>query len=372
MKLTPTEILRYSRHFPIINQTGQEQLKNAAVLCVGAGGLGSPALLYLAAAGIGKLGIIDHDRVEISNLQRQILFTNADIGQLKVDCARQHLVAQNPHIEIKTYPLRLTRSNAQQLVANYDIVLDGSDNYETRYLINDVCHSAGKPMVSASIFQFQGQISVFNVDDGPCYRCLYRAPPPAELMPDCAAGGVLGVLPGIMGTIQATETIKLILKKGQSLSGRLLIFDALCMSFNEYTIHSDPQCPLCQYSQLSDDLFTQPSRECNSDGTVPEIQPSELASWLRDSAASVQLLDVREPYERAICHIGGAFLPLSQYDPSHLKLNKQIPTVVYCKHGNRSQIAAKLLQAEGYQRVFTLKGGIIAWAEQIDPSIVIY
>ncbi len=368
MQLTPTETLRYSRHFPIITLAGQEQLKNAAVLCIGAGGLGSSALQYLAAAGIGKLGVVDDDRVEISNLQRQILFTEADIGQLKVDCLRQRLLAQNPHIEVVAYPLLLTRDNAQRLISNYSIVLDGSDNFQTRYLINDICHEAKKPLVSASISQFQGQVSVFNLNDGPCYRCLYPTPPSAELMPDCATGGVLGVLPGIVGTIQATEAIKLILKRGESLAGRLLTIDALNMSFKEYVVHADPQCPLCCHNQLSDQLFT---AVCSNKPVVAELQPLQLSAWLGGSEP-VQLLDVRESYERAICDIGGEFLPLSQFNLSHLTLNKQIPTVVYCKHGIRSQIAARLMQAAGYQQVYSLRGGIVAWAQEVDSGVAIY
>ncbi|HVV69796.1 MAG TPA: ThiF family adenylyltransferase [Gammaproteobacteria bacterium] len=369
MPLSPTETLRYSRHFPIISQTGQERLKNTAVLCLGAGGLGCPALQYLAAAGVGKLGIVDNDRVEISNLQRQILFTEADIGLLKADLVKQRLTAQNPHIEIVTYPLRLVRDNAEQLISRYDIVLDGSDNYQTRYLINDVCHMTHKPLVSASIFQFQGQIGVFNQVDGACYRCLYHSPPPVELMPDCATGGVLGVLPGIMGAIGAAEAIKLALGLGKSLQDRLLTVDVLGMQFKEYQVHPDPECPLCQHKQLSDELFD--AAACNAAVIVPEVQPSQLAAWLQETAPP-QLLDVREPYERAICDIGGEFMPLSHFDVSHLNLDKEQLTVVYCKHGVRSLTAARLLQAAGYRRVFSLQGGIIAWAEQVAPEIGVY
>lgn len=369
MPLSPTETLRYSRHLPIISQAGQERLKSAAVLCIGAGGLGCPALQYLVAAGVGKLGIADDDRVEISNLQRQILFTEADIGQLKVDCAKQRLAAQNPHVEIVAYPLRLTRDNAEQLISRYDIVLDGSDNYPTRYLLNDVCHMSHTPLVSASIFQFQGQIGVFNQGEGPCYRCLYNAPPPAELMPDCATGGVLGVLPGIVGAISAAEVIKLVLGLGESLQGRLLSVDALGMHFKEYLVHPDPECPLCQHQQLSDELFN--AATCNAAVIVPEVQPLQLAAWLQE-ARGLQLLDVREPYERAICDIGGELMPLSHFDVSRLSLDKKQLTVVYCKHGMRSLAAARLLQAAGYSCVFSLAGGIIAWAEQVDPGIGVY
>ncbi len=367
MPLNPAEMLRYSRHFPVITDAGQEQLKQAKVFCVGAGGLGSPALLYLAAAGIGTLAVIDHDTVEASNLQRQVLFADSDIGQLKAACAEQKLTAQNPHIQVIAHPIQLTRENASDLIAAYDIVLDGSDNYQTRYLINDVCHFQNKPLVSASIFQFQGQLGVFNYKDGPCYRCLYNAPPPAELTPSCSMSGVLGILPGIMGTLQATEVIKLILKKGEVLSGRLLAVDALNMDFKKYQVHPDPFCPLCKEGRLSDELFTQPS-VCLDKASIPEIEPHQLASWLQDQPATFRLLDVREDYEREIYHIGGDFLPLGQLDTTELNWNKEEIIVVYCKAGGRSMKAAQLLNSAGYKHVYSLKGGILAWIQEVEAT----
>lgn len=368
MPLSPQEILRYSRHFPVIHMAGQQQLKQAKVLCVGAGGLGSPVLLYLAAAGIGTLGMVDHDVVEISNLQRQVLFDAQDLGLSKALCAQQKLQAQNPLIEIKAHYCRLTQENAEHILADYDLIVDGSDNYLTRYLINDICHVQSKPLVSASIFQFQGQISVFNYNNGPCYRCLYPAPPPAELVPNCAVGGVLGVLPGIIGTLQATEAIKLILKIGQSLSGRLLTVDALTMQFKDYEIRRDPHCPLCQHGQFSHSLFTKTVTEM----AITEIEPQQLADWLQQNPESFKLLDVREPYERELCHIGGEHIPLGELHPAQLNWDKQQPLVVYCKMGGRSLKAAQLFQDAGYEKVYSLKGGIVAWAQKIDPEMVIY
>jgi sulfur-carrier protein adenylyltransferase/sulfurtransferase len=349
---------------------GQTCLKQAKVLCIGTGGLGCPVLQYLVAAGVGTIGMVDHDQVSVSNLHRQILFDEVDIGKPKVHRAQKRLSAQNPHINLVAYSQAFDKTNAETLVSDYDIVVDGSDNYKTRYLLNDVTFFHKKPLVSASIFLFQGQVSVFNYEEGPCYRCLYPEPPPPELSPNCNLSGVLGVLPGIVGTIQATEVIKLIIKKGRPLSRRLLQIDALTMQFKEYAIKKHPDCPLCCYGKHSDALFIQ--TESSLDTRIPEIEPQVLAVWLADSNQNVQLIDVREPYERSICNIGGHHIPSTQFTVNQINLDKQKPIVVYCKSGNRSQKIGQLLKAADYPNIYSLKGGILAWIKQINPELFLY
>lgn len=358
--LSPKEMQRYARHLPIIGLEGQQKLRQAKVLCIGAGGLGSPVLHYLAAAGIGTLGIVDDDCVELSNLQRQILYQESDVHLPKVLAAKQRLTQQNPNINIIAIQKRLENTNAAELIAPYDVIIDGSDNYQTRYLINDICYQYKKPLIFASIFQFQGQCSVFNYQNGPCYRCLYSFPPPKELMPNCTEGGVMGAVPGIIGSIQSIETIKILLKQGEILSGRLLIFDALAMDFKEYLIHKDPDCRLCRHGELSHPLFQDNSSViCNTD--IPQISPHELKSLLAEQ--DVILLDVREPYEREIYSLGGEHIPLAHLNPAELNWSKQTKIIIYCKSGARSQKAVRQLQRAGFVNVSSLKGGVSAWTK---------
>jgi molybdopterin/thiamine biosynthesis adenylyltransferase/rhodanese-related sulfurtransferase len=371
---TQDEFIRYSRHFtlPGVGMAGQEKLKAARVLCVGAGGLGSPLLQYLAAAGIGTIGIIDNDIVDLSNLQRQILYTNDDLGLQKVEVAKKKLVSLNPHIDIKIYNEQLTHSNALSIIQNYDIVADGTDNFAARYLVNDACFHLKKPNVYASIFQFEGQCSVFNAENGPCYRCLYDAPPPPGLMPNCAEGGVLGVLPGIMGTIQALEVVKLILKIGDPLIGRLLTFDALAMRFQEYKVQQYPDCRLCIHQQNFTDLPYHEAASCNVvESEVSEISVQEL--WqLSQQQANYTLLDIREPYEQQICNLGGQLIPLASLSSQLAKLDKNKSYIAYCRSGHRSYEAVKIMKRAGFISVKNLKGGILAWANSIDPKMPVY
>lgn len=357
-------LLRYSRQLSLIGEAGQLRLRNARVLCVGVGGLGCPLAQYLVAAGIGNLGLVDADRVDLTNLQRQVLFCESDIGQLKVEVAQHRLQQMNAEVAILTYPVAIASENAPELLESYDIVVDASDNYPTRYLLNDVCYQYRKPLVSASVFQFQGQVGVFNTDPAlPCYRCLYPEPPPAHLMPNCAEAGVLGVLPGVMASLQAAEVLKWVLGIGDSLAGRLLTFDALDMKFTEYPIRQDPDCPLCCHQDRLSDRLSMDAPLC-ANPTEEEISVEQLMNWLSDLNSSVQLLDVREEWERAQFHIGGEFLPLSQFDPEKLGMDSQQLTVVYCHAGYRSLQAARLLRASGYVRIYSLKGGMSAWQDQ--------
>lgn len=367
MQLTAQQIQRYARHLPVIGIDGQQKLLQANILCIGAGGLGCPALQYLSAAGVGHLGIIDDDVVSLSNLQRQILYKQSDVGKAKVDCAAEWLKLQNSLVNITTYQQRLTRENGTAIVADYDIVIDGSDNYRTRYLINDLCHQANKPLISASIYQFHGQCSIFHYQQGPCYRCLFPTPPPDALTPNCAQAGVLGVLPGVMGSLQAIEAIKLLIGQGQLLAGRLLVFDALSMTFDTYQVPSDPHCPLCQKGELSDGLFAKTSAV----ESVEEITPKQLQQWLAEPDAP-QLLDVREDYEREICHINGEFLPLSRFSIDHVKADKNKPLVVYCKAGVRSRQASIVLSKAGFRQVYNLNGGILRWIDEVEPHLQAY
>lgn len=382
VQLSPDELQRYHRHLilPDVGEAGQRRLKAARVLLVGAGGLGSPAALYLAAAGIGHLGIVDADEVELSNLQRQVLHGTRDVGRAKVASARERLHETNPHVEVATYHTRLTSANALELLRGYDIILDGSDNFPTRYLINDASVLLGKPNVYGSVLRFDGQVAVLGSGDGPCYRCLFREPPRPGLVPDCAEGGVLGVLPGLVGMIQATETIKLITGAGEPLVGRLLLVDALRMRFRTIEVARDPECPACGTREITSlidyDAFcglkaTEPANAIGAEEDEPsdDISPLALAALVR-SGSPPGLLDVREPYEWAIARLPDARLvPLNSLPQAVLSLDRDAELVVYCHHGVRSQAAAAWLRDQGFGRVRNLVGGIDRWSLEVDPSL---
>jgi molybdopterin/thiamine biosynthesis adenylyltransferase/rhodanese-related sulfurtransferase len=383
--MTPThttdEIQRYSRHLilPDVGVAGQQKLKAARVLTVGAGGLGSPVALYLAAAGVGTLGVIDFDVVDVSNLQRQILHGTKDVGRSKLESARARLHDLNPHVQVETYETRLTSANALEIIGGYDIVVDGTDNFATRYLTNDACVLLGKPNVYGSIFRFEGQASVFGMADGPCYRCLFPEPPPPGSVPSCAEGGVFGVLPGIVGTIQATETIKLILGIGETLAGRLLLIDAQSMQFRAMTLRKDPACPACGTRTITalidyDEFCGSPGADAMDDiDDVLEITPRELAARLSGGDDSFDLIDVREPYEWAIARIDGARLvPLGQVPKSLSSLDKTREIVVMCRSGVRSADAVRFMQSQGFARVRNLAGGILRWSSDVDPRVPRY
>lgn len=358
---------------PEVGPEGQQRLNAAKVLCIGAGGLGSPAALYLAAAGIGKLGLVDFDEVDLSNLQRQILHGTKDVGRKKLESARERLHDVNPEIEIVTHPDRFTSENALEIISGYDIVVDGSDNFPTRYLSNDVCVFAKKPNVYGSVFRFDGQTTVFAPHlGGPCYRCLFPEPPPPGSVPNCAQAGVLGVLPGIIGTIQASEAIKLILGVGEPLIGRLLYFDALKMKFREFNLRRDPQCPVCGDSPS----ITKPidyEQFCgNSTGMIPTISVRELKQKL-DGRENFQLVDVREPLEYEIASIDGAqLIPLGELPDRLNELDRERLTIVHCHSGQRSAQAVRLMQEAGFANVFNLDGGIAKWSDEIDSDVPQY
>ncbi len=374
------EILRYSRHLilPDVAMEGQLKLKAAKVLCVGAGGLGAPLALYLAAAGVGTIGLVDFDMVDVTNLQRQVLYTTADVGRPKLEVAKERLQAMNPHIEVRTHETRLTRENALDIFADYDIVVDGTDNFATRYLVNDACVLLGKPNVYGSIFRFEGQASVFYAREGPCYRCLYPEPPPPGLVPSCAEGGVLGVLPGVIGTIQAMETIKLILGKGEPLIGRLLLFNALKMQFRELKLRKNPNCPICGEHPIIRELIDY-EEFCGIRGVeetpaevVEEITPTELKRRL-DAGENIFLLDVREPVEWQICHLDGAVLiPMGNVPARMHELDSAKEMVVYCRSGKRSAQIVAFLKAAGFRKVKNLQGGILQWSDEVDPTVPKY
>ena len=370
--LTPDEYARYSRHLilPEVGLEGQQRLKAARVLCVGTGGLGSPLALYLAAAGVGTLGLVDFDVVDSSNLHRQIIHTTPDVGRSKVQSASEKIAAINPSIEVRQFDTKLTSANALDIIREFDIVADGTDNFATRYLVNDACVLTGKTNVYASIFRFEGQASVFAAERGPCYRCLYPEPPPPGMVPSCAEGGVLGVLPGLLGVIQATEVIKLILGKGEPLIGRLLLVDALCMSFRELKIRKDTECPVCgpnaTVKQLIDyeEFCGIRGQEQPAKPAVPEIQPEELKRRL-DAGEDIFILDVREPHEYKIANIGGHLIPLSDLTQRVDELDYDREIVVHCKGGVRSATAVELLRQAGFRHVSSLAGGILAWADKV-------
>ena len=375
--LSREEVQRYSRHLILeeVGMKGQEKLKDSAVLCVGTGGLGSPLLLYLAAAGVGRIGIVDFDVVDESNLQRQIIHGTSTVGHKKVLSAKERILDLNPHIRVDIYEEALTSDNALQLFEPYDVIVDGTDNFPTRYLVNDACVISGKPNVYGSIFKFEGQCTVFNYEDGPNYRDLYPEPPPPGLVPSCAEGGVLGILPGVIGSLQATETIKVLLGIGETLSGRLLTYDAMNMKFKEFKLRKDPDAKpineLIDYQQFCGVPANdhQVSEE-QSDGVV-EITPVGLKNKL--VAAQIQLLDVREPHEWEICHIEGATLiPLGELENRMTEVNAEQETVVYCKLGGRSKKAYKILEENGFGNLHNLTGGIIAYGEEVDPDLTPY
>ncbi len=378
-ELERDEILHYSRHLiiPEVGVAGQRRLKGARVLLVGAGGLGSPASQYLAAAGVGTIGIVDFDVVDSSNLQRQILYTTADVGRSKLEAAAARLRAMNPMIEIVPHAVRLDAENALEIVRDYDLVVDGTDNFATRYLVNDACVLLGKPNVYASVFRFEGLLSVFALEGGPCYRCLYPEPPPPGLAPSCAEGGVFGVLPGIMGTLQAAETIKLITGVGRPMRGRLLRFDAAAMEFREFEVQRDPACPLCGDEPTQRGLadyaaFCGGPAPAEEAGQPAGISAEELKRTL-DSGTTIQLLDVRSSSEFEIVHIGGATLiPLDELEERFSELDPAARTVCYCKTGIRSARAAQILKDRGFADTASLEGGIAAWAEKVDASARIY
>jgi adenylyltransferase/sulfurtransferase len=369
---SPEEIRRYSRHLilPAFGARGQKALKAARVLVVGAGGLGSPAAMYLAAAGVGTLGLVDFDAVDASNLQRQILHGTSDVGRPKVESARERLEALNPHVTLRMHAVRLSADNALALFREYDVVLDGTDSFATRYLINDAAVLTGVPTVSASVFRFEGQVSVFGAKGGPCYRCLHPQPPPAGLVPSCGEGGVLGVVPGVVGTLQATEVLKLVAGIGEPLVGRLLVFDALDMSFRTLKVRRDAQCPVCGDAPTITALEDYDA-SCGTSppGSVPEVTPRELFERLARKEP-LQLVDVREEGEREINVIAGSTgIPLGELEARSAELRTDVDVVVYCTVGLRSARAVERLQRLGFTRVFNLAGGIERWAEDVDEAL---
>jgi sulfur-carrier protein adenylyltransferase/sulfurtransferase len=381
VSITPEESARYSRHLilPEIGIAGQERLKASSILCIGAGGLGSPILLYLGAAGVGRIGIVDADCVDVTNLQRQIVHGTSAINELKTDSARQRLHDINPFVTVETYPARLTSENALAVLSEYDLVIDGSDNFPTRYLVNDACVLLGKPLVYGAIYRFEGQASVFGAANGPCYRCLFPKPPEPGEAPSCAEAGVLGVLPGIIGCIQANEALKLLLQIGEPLVGRLLLFDALAMRFRDLTIRKRSDCPVCGESPTIRELIDY-EEFCNAGAklnttmqtTIPEITPRELKAK-QDRGDQFTLIDVREPAEYAIARIPGATLIPMGSLPSHLNnLDPDDEIILQCRSGVRSAQALVFLQQQGFTNVKNLRGGILAWSDDVDPTVTKY
>lgn len=377
MQLNPDQLRRYARHIilPEVGREGQRKICAASVLCVGAGGLGSPIALYLAAAGVGRLGIVDFDAVEESNLQRQVLHGTPDVGRPKTESAQDALRRVNPSVNVVRHDVRLSSANAREIIGPYDIVVDGTDNFPTRYLTNDACVLLRKPNVYGSIFRFEGQASLFAPHlGGPCYRCLYPEPPPPGTVPSCAEGGVLGVLPGIIGCIQATEILKLIVGAGTSLLGRLLLFDALAMRFRELKLRRDPECPLCGEHPTITDLTDQPAACSTPFGTRPdpveEVTVQEMKRALDDPALGIRVIDVREPDEYARARVAGVLLlPLSALAQRFVELDPQQPYYLHCRSGVRSRQAAGFLLEHGFTAVKSVRGGILAWAEEIDPAV---
>ena len=378
--LSKEEIMRYSRHLimPEVGMEGQLKIKAAKVLCIGTGGLGAPLGLYLAAAGVGRIGLVDFDVVDSTNLQRQVLFGTQDVGKPKTEAAANRLRDLNPDIQIDTFETQLTSVNALELFKDYDIIVDGTDNFPTRYLVNDASVMTGKLNVYGSIFRFEGQITVFGAPDGPCYRCLYPEPPPPGLVPSCAEGGVLGVLPGIVGTIQAAEALKLIIGKGDPLIGRLLLFDALAMKFRELKLRKNPDCPVCGTHPTQKGLIDY-AEFCGVRGeeapstvtNIPEITPKELKARL-DKGDDIYVLDVREPHEYQICNINGHLIPLGELPQRVHELDSSKEIVAHCKSGKRSAQAVEFLRGAGFKKIQNLKGGILAWSDEVDPSVPKY
>jgi sulfur-carrier protein adenylyltransferase/sulfurtransferase len=381
-RLTREELRRYSRHLimPEVGLSGQEKLKDARVLCIGVGGLGSPSALYLAAAGVGTIGIVDFDVVDESNLQRQILYGTKDLGRPKIESAAERLRDANPNVSVVAHETRLSAENALEIFSGYDVVADGTDNFPTRYLVNDACAMTGKPDVYASIFRFEGQASVFWAKEGPCYRCLYPEPPPPGLVPSCAEGGVLGILPGLLGVIQATETIKLLLGIGQPLVGRLVLVDALAMRFRELKLRKNPDCALCGRNPTITKLvdyeafcgIPQAAKEERRAAGLPAVSPEELRTRL-DSGEEIVLVDVREPHEMEICRLPGSVpIPLGTLPENLHRLSTADEIVVYCKVGGRSAQAVQFLLDSGFRKVANLSGGIDRWAQRVDPALPRY
>jgi sulfur-carrier protein adenylyltransferase/sulfurtransferase len=384
-ELEPAELRRYARHLilPEVGPEGQRRLKAARVLLVGTGGLGSPLGLYLAAAGVGTLGLVDFDRVDESNLQRQVLYGQSDVGRPKVEAAAERLADVNPHVRTVLHPVRLDSSNAREVIAGYDLVVDGSDNFPTRYLVNDACVLAGKANVYGSIFRFEGQVSVFWGARGPCYRCLFPEPPPPGLVPSCAEGGVFGVLPGIIGALQANEAIKLILGVGEPLLGRLLLFDALRLEFRELRLRKNPECPVCSEHPTQTELIdyeafcgvgaeAPPAADEAAAADESELAPRELKRWL-DEGREVVLLDVRNPYEHQLCRLPDCVLiPLHELPDRLGELDSEATIVAYCHGGMRSEQAVGFLRDQGFRHAVNLAGGIDAWSLEVDPSVPRY
>lgn len=381
-ELSKEDLARYSRHItlPEVGLEGQRRLKAARVLCVGTGGLGSPLAFYLAAAGIGTLGLVDFDVVDSSNLQRQIIHSTRDVGRKKLDSAAEKLTALNPALKIVKHETMLSSANAMEILKDYDIVADGTDNFPTRYLVNDACVLLGKPNVYGSIFRFEGQASVFAAGQGPCYRCLYPEPPPPGLVPSCAEGGVLGILPGLVGVIQATEVIKLILGQGEPLIGRLLLVDSLSMRFRELKLRKNPECPVCgehptvthliDYHQFCGIVPPSPEEQAVKNG-IPQMSVTELKQHI-DAGDDILVLDVREPFEYQIANIGGTLIPMNDVPRRLGEIGRDRDIVVQCRSGSRSQRVAEFLKQNGYEKVSNLAGGIKAWSEQIDASVPKY
>jgi adenylyltransferase/sulfurtransferase len=380
-QFNPEQIERYKRHLLLeeVGAEGQRRLLDSRVLIIGAGGLGSPAALYLAAAGVGTLGLVDFDRVDASNLQRQILYATRDVGRSKLEVAGERLGALNPDVRVIAHAERLAAANAREIIRAYDVVLDGTDTFPSRYLTNDVCVWERKPLVYGSVMRFEGQVSVFDATRGPCYRCLFPEPPPPELAPNCAAAGVLGVLPGVIGMLQATEVIKLVLGRGEPLVGRLLAYDALSLEFRQFRISRDPECAVCGPNAritepIDYEAFCAASAGTHAGPSVPEITAHELALRLARPDAPL-LLDVREAWEHETARIPGArLLPLGGLESQLEELEpwREKSIVIHCHHGGRSRKACELLLARGFKRVDNLAGGIDAWAQQIDPSVPRY
>jgi sulfur-carrier protein adenylyltransferase/sulfurtransferase len=378
--LNKDEILRYSRHLimPEVGMEGQQKLKAARVLCIGTGGLGSPLALYLAAAGVGTLGLVDFDVVDFTNLQRQVIHFSSDVGRPKLDSAKEKIAAINPFVNVQTFETRLTSENALDIFSGFDIIADGTDNFPTRFLVNDACVFTGKPNVYGSIFRFEGQASVFGAKDGPCYRCLYPEPPPPGLVPSCAEGGVLGILPGLVGLIQATETIKLILGTGEPLIGRLLLVDALSMRFRELKLRKNPECVVCGNHPTVTKLIDY-EEFCGLRGQeepvmakgIPEISVEELKQRL-DARDDLFILDVREPHEYQICNLKGHLIPLNDLPRRVNELDSSKEMVVHCRSGVRSAKAVEFLHQAGFTKAKNLAGGILAWSDRIDPKVPKY
>ena len=381
-ELSHKEIHRYSRHLliPDVGLEGQKKLKAASVLIVGTGGLGSPVALYLAAAGVGRIGLVDYDVVDFSNLQRQVIHSESRLGDLKVESARERMLDLNPEIQVDVYNEVINSENAFRIAEPYDIIVDGTDNFPTRYLINDLCVLTGKPNVYGSIFRFDGQASVFDAESGPCYRCLFPEPPPPGLVPSCAEGGVLGVLPGTIGSIQATETLKIILGIGETLVGRLLLYDALDLSFQTVKLHKNPECKVCgEHPEITGLIDYEAfcgvpahDHEEGSAGDEWDITASQLSSRLKEHP-ELRLIDVREPHEREISNLEGSeLIPLGQFAARLNELDSAEELVIFCKAGTRSTRALEILASAGFKKVKNLKGGINAWAIDVDPSLPIY